>query len=336
MQSRNLRSALWYARKMKWYVVPLYAPIFDESMNCTGCTCEKWIRENRNPDYTCKTPGKHPRFRDWEEKATRDASEIEKLWGRDPLMNIGIAAGKSGVLCLDIDSYKDSFQGAPFLSSADEETLTSITGSGGSHVLYAINPDDKFSNANADLPTGIDIRCWGGQFLVPPSIHPTGKRYAWELGYAPHERSILPLPTGLRNILESMEERRIESGLVQFDENCKPPDFSHITVREDILQLIHTSPPVPTKGVDSFRSENDQRVITALVYAGATDSEIKALFDYYPIGRDGKYAEKGAHALDYLRLSISHARGFVATKKEEVIEVRTENFFKEALKAYRF
>lgn len=336
MQSRNLRSALWYAGKMNWYIVPLYSPIFDENKTLTGCTCEKWIRENRNPEHKCATPGKHPRYRDWEENATNDLDKIKKLWDRDPLMNVGIAAGKSGLLCFDVDSYKDSYAGVPILNTEDYETVTSLTGSGGSHILFKINPDDTFTNARKELPTGIDIRCHGGQFVAPPSIHPSGRLYQWESGYAPHEMAIKALPDSLRAVLSQSVDVGINPTNIAFDADCTLPDMSHIAVREDVLKLIHEVPPKKIHGVDSFRSQNDWKVIVNLVYAGATDSEIKALFDYYPIGKDGKYAEQGSHALNYLRVSIAEARGWVKEKREEVVEVRTETFFKEALKAYRF
>ncbi len=85
--------------------------------------------------------------------------------------------------------------------------------------------------------------------------------------------------------------------------------------------MIHNPP------VKGGRSEADQAVITALVRAGASDDEIKAIFVNYPIGRDGKMADKGAHALQYLATSIGHARSWWQTKREEYIEQNTTKFF---------
>lgn len=319
MDERMKRSALWYVRH-GWYVVPLYSPIF-ENGECVGCTCEAWKRKKVST-FICDTPGKHPRLADWEENASRDEATINEWWRKWPDSNVGIAAGKSGLLVFDIDSYKDKYQGQHLLTRDDEQTVTSITGSGGNHLIYRMPEDACYTNAKGTLPAGIDIRGYGGQFVAPPSMHPSGNRYQWEGGYGPHEIEIRPLSNAIRAILDEYQTQQAAS--VNFIYDVEPPDFANIHLKAEIVQLIHNP---PAKG---GRSEADQAVITALVRAGASDDEIKAIFVNYPIGKDGKMADKGTHALQYLASSIGHARTWWQAKREEYVEQNTVKFFQAA------
>ncbi len=317
MNNRLLASARWYAVKLGWYVVPLYTPIFDNG-ECVGCTCEAW-RRRKQPDFVCQTQGKHPRLNDWEENASNDPSVIAGWWHKWPDANVGIAAGKSRLVCFDIDSYKDKYEGQKLLTSADEQTVTSLTGSGGTHLLYQMPEDAYYSNARGALPQGIDIRGFGGQFVAPPSIHPSGNRYQWEEGYGPHEIGVIALPESIKTVLDEYQAK--QAAAINFVADVEPPDFANIRLKAEIVELIHKP---PAKG---GRSEADQMVITALVRAGASDDEIKAIFVNYPIGKDGKMHDKGPHALQYLATSISHARSWWQTKRAEFVEQNTLKFF---------
>ena len=312
------KAALWYARR-GWYVVPLHAPLFDKDGTLTGCTCEAWRRRN-TPDYTCETPGKHPILSGWEDNASTDPSVIAEWWKRWPWANVGIAAGRSGLLMFDVDSYKDSYQGHKTITSADEQTITAISGGGGAHLVYKLTEGDYYTNAKGKLPAGIDIRCYGGQFVAAPSIHPSGNRYQWEAGFGPHEIEPLPLPDSIRDILDAHKVTQ-QAVTVAFVEDVPPPDFENLRLKAEIVQSINTA---PEKGK---RSETDQTVITALVAVGATDDEIKAVFTHYPIGKQGKFAEKGQNAMQYLAHSISHARAWISQKREERAEENTQRFF---------
>jgi len=312
------KAAIWYARH-GWYVVPLHAPLFDESGSLTGCTCEAW-RRRHSQDYVCETPGKHPILTRWEDNASIDTNTLIDWWQRWPWANVGIAPGRSGLLMFDVDSYKDAYQGDKALSPADEQTITAISGGGGAHLIYRLNEGDYYTNARGKLPAGIDIRCYGGQFVAAPSMHPSGSRYQWEGGFGPHEMEPLPLPDSLRIILDAYKLTQ-NAISVQFIEDVPPPPMNHLRLRGEIAELINNP---PDRG---GRSEADQSVITALVTIGATDDEIKAVFTHYPIGKRGKFAEKGANALTYLTHSIAHARAWIDQKREEKAEEQTQQFF---------
>ena len=201
------KAALWYARH-GWPVMPLHEPLFDTDGRCVGCTCEEWQRQNVKPSFVCDTPGKHPRIRDWENRATTDETQIGKWWNAWPSANIGIAAGRAGLVVVDKDTYHAAAEGGT-LTLADSETVTSLTGGGGEHLIYA-HPQDgpQISNADSSLPEWVNIRAHGGLFVAPPSLHMSGLRYEWEPGYGPHECDVAPLPDPLRALLQSDKPRR--------------------------------------------------------------------------------------------------------------------------------
>jgi hypothetical protein len=164
------RAALWYARRFGWPIFPL-------------------------------RPGTKEPFKDLGVyHATSDLGQIRAWWQRWPNANIGLHCGGANLLALDADEYKAAYAGSG-LSSADQETVTSLTGSGGTHLLYAMPDGARLGNATGKLPPGVDIRGWGGYIVLPPSLHPSGRRYAWELDYGPHEMPLLPLPGALWEIL---------------------------------------------------------------------------------------------------------------------------------------
>lgn len=133
--------------------------------------------------------------------ATTDTDQIRDWWQRWPQANIGLHCGGGGVMALDADKYKDTYAGDALLTKEDEQTPTSLTGRGGTHLLYAMPGGLRLGNATGGLPAGIDIRGHGGYIVLPPSMHPNGRPYQWENEYGPHEIALLSLPSALHNLL---------------------------------------------------------------------------------------------------------------------------------------
>lgn len=125
--------------------------------------------------------------------ATTDFDKITKWWKRNPNANIGIACGQvsGGLLVIDLDERENGVSGFDSLHEWESingelpETARTITGKGGSHILYRV---DHKENNRVDLLDGVDVRSDGGYIVAPPSIHPNGNRYEWE--YDPEEYDI--------------------------------------------------------------------------------------------------------------------------------------------------
>lgn len=310
-----LRAALWYARQ-GFYVFPVHEPLFDHPLGYL-CTCEEYRHSEKcktnhrylylEADSHCVQPGKCPRVR-WAEKSTTDPATIRRWWRWWPTANIAIDCGKSGIIVLDLDKYKEEYAGDNLLSRADEETVTNLTGGGGVHLWYRMPDGKTWGNNNTGLPAGVDIRGAGGYALLAPSLHKSGRRYAFEAGYELGNIEILPVPDKLAELLDRAAQSspgRANSGVTaSFTETTTArPDLAVWNLSQTTIEKIN-KPAERGK-----RSEADYSVCVALCYAGLTDIDILAVFQHYPIGTNGKYSERGP---DYLARTVGNARACVA------------------------
>lgn len=107
----------------------------------------------------------------------------------------GVGAGPY-VVDVDVDEEK-GINGWETLKTLPElpATVRQNTPRGGAHFLFtATNPP---RNKNS-LFHGIDIRAKGYYIMLPPSIHPNGKEYAWADGMAPGEVPLAEFPDAFR------------------------------------------------------------------------------------------------------------------------------------------
>jgi hypothetical protein len=131
----------------------------------------------------------------WQEYQTKRASEAEirAWWEKFPSANIGIVTGKiSGIVVVDIDTDKTTGEMGNYEDLP--KTAFAVSGSGGRHFYYSYPEGEEIPNATR-IRTLADIRGEGGYIIAPPSLHASGKKYAWS---TPFEReSLAPFPTHL-------------------------------------------------------------------------------------------------------------------------------------------
>lgn len=253
------RSALWYAHH-GWHVFPL-RPHTKEPFAGIGVY-----------------------------NATTDADRVMDWWRRWPLANIGIHCGGSGLLALDLDTYKDCFDGGGILFRADEETVTNLTGAGGTHLLYRMPEGRKYTNMTGNLPPGIDVRGQGGYIVVPPSIHPNGTPYRWESGYGPHEMDVLPMPHALRALLDEAGAHQRTAG---------PPDSYAVKASMATVQAVIRGLDLDVRRGDptKYDGEDGRKWILKTCPFQPAESPHKAdLGAYITIARDGHTAAGCHHA----------------------------------------
>jgi len=153
---------------------------------------------------------KHPLTKNGFLDAARDPSLIE-AWGRRwPKANIGLRTGAaSGFDVLDIDPRHG---GDASLAALEAQygrlptTIQALTGGGGNHILFRHRLG--ISNARGGLPIGIDLRGDGGYILAPPSIHPNGRTYAWDVDAHPEETALADWPEWLFAIILTTRRQR--------------------------------------------------------------------------------------------------------------------------------
>lgn len=158
-----------------------------------------------------------------------DDANIEMAGDWRDASNIGCNAGKSGVFCLDVDLLNRKTIKNPFLAQIDETVSSEIsqaprliTPSGGEQFLFRCEVDEFPSTAGTIAP-GVDTRCLGGYFLLPPSKTRDGS-YKWDCAEVPDCPSDLPeMSSALREF--------ISEGL-QNKKHQKKVDFSNVVIEE--------------------------------------------------------------------------------------------------------
>ena len=160
------KTAIWYAEN-GWSVFPIH------SITADGvCTCG---------DLDCSSPGKHPRTVHGFKDATTDLKTVRDFWDRFPDSNIATPTGKeAGIVVIDIDDRNGGAESFRLLRKKYELPLTLCqqTGGGGMHLLFLYSPAGQIRSRTGLMP-GIDIKADGGYIVLAPSLHLSGREYAW-------------------------------------------------------------------------------------------------------------------------------------------------------------
>ncbi len=167
----TLEYALVYA-SFGWSVFPVYG-ISDRVCDCyLGKDCARG------------NAGKHPIISNGILGAVKNMEIIKQWWTRWPNANIGIATGRaSGLIVIDIDTGGE----LPIKNTDIPDTLETITGSGGRHILLKRPDDDKKYKTCTHVYDNVDSRADGGYIVAPPSNHISGNTYDWDLSGDPFE-----------------------------------------------------------------------------------------------------------------------------------------------------
>lgn len=116
----------------------------------------------------------------------KDAEPSAKRWRSWPNDNVALACEQSRIVVVDIDD--------PLADPPGElpPSWTSITARGTQH-FYRV--PDGLEPSSRGVP-GIDFK-WAGYVLLPPSIHPSGVTYRWEISARPEEIALADAPAWL-------------------------------------------------------------------------------------------------------------------------------------------
>lgn len=290
----TLGAALFYARDMGWPVVPVWPVDFPEGQPKCRCGVQN-----------CRSVGKHP-ITKFNGKplapkgvlnATTSTKVISHWWSMVPDANIGVRGKK--FFALDVD---DNYGLLELIGQHETlpDTVESLSGSGGRHILFKQPKGGILGNEEGELPHGINVRGNGGYIIVAPSMHMSGQRYEWELSSHPRDVKVAEAPDWLIEVIGKPSENG------HYDEIECAKNAPEI----DALQIHPTTKGYILNGPDDGddRSSIDQKVIVALLSAGCEPPQIKAIFAKHPIGIEGKYAERGD---DYLDRSIARGIAYV-------------------------
>jgi hypothetical protein len=282
-------AALWYANQ-GWFVFPIW-PVIDNRCGCGKLECADIGKHpvTYNNRIAVAPNGHH--------NATTDSSIINFWWDSYPGWNIGTPSH----FRIDVDTKNGGIDNwRELLAQNGGYDLTPVckTPSGGMHIYF--NPGDDYGHRNqtGKLPKGIDVRGHGsGYTILPPSNHMMGI-YTWVEASHPKGTPVANAPQWLADIVGA-DEGEIEKA--SFTGSVTLPDVESLQIGGLAKALIAGD-----------RSRIDECVITALVRAGLTDDEIRAIFQAKP--PTTKYAEKNGQQDNYLAHSIAKARTWLKSR----------------------
>ena len=238
-----LSAAIEYATKFNWAVFPV------------SCKTKKPLTPNG-----CKD-------------AKKDVGAIKHWWRKWPDASIGIATGsKSNLIVIDEDIDEDKgLDGVKSVRLWENvngelpETVCATTGRGGTHLYFYYDGTDIKNRAG--LLEGVDVRGEGGYVVAPPSIHPNGTEYAWEI--EPGEAPLAPITAQIKDFLQdgktahSTEQftlpERIQSGnrndtlfklACSLQEQGLPDNVIRATVKESNTELCDV--PLPEDELETI------------------------------------------------------------------------------------
>ena len=135
--------------------------------------------------------------------ASTDFAAIDAWWAGHPDANIGLACGDLVAVDLDLKPEHDGRESWAELDIDDGGALVNLTPTGGRHLLFANPNGAPIGNSVCTLGPGIDVRAAGGYIILPPSVHPNGREYTWEISAHPLDREPGPLPDKLAQLLKA-------------------------------------------------------------------------------------------------------------------------------------
>lgn len=187
---RAARDELARYLRLGWHVFPVYE-VEDGRCSCTS-------------GRQCGSPGKHPRLgRQYE--PSNDTQQVAKWWRTWPNANIGCCPGPSDMIVLDIDPRNGGDETLLAMEQANGELPdcpTALTGGGGLHLWFK-RPSSMVTCSSAVLGPGVELKADTGYVVMPPSMHISGVRYAWDVGRHIDDTEAPELPEWICRLLVS-------------------------------------------------------------------------------------------------------------------------------------
>jgi len=331
----------------RWRVFPLHSIVEGR------CSC---------PKENCEDPGKHPRTQHGLKDATIDESQIKKWWTKWSPSNIGIRTGKdSGFFILDIDPRHG---GDRTLFELEEKhgklpsTVEAITGGGGRHIYFAYPESFEIKSRNGVFQ-GIDVKGDGGYVVGVPSLHASGREYAWDIEARPEEVPLAEAPEWLLKILnkhctgngklapplpEKLEEGRRSNGLTSLAGSMRRRGASQGAIEAALIEenARRCEPPLTETEVKKIAVSISRYEATAVAATEALPirhvSEIETVVLEYQVekilvknsvafisGQPGEWKTFLAQELGVSVSSGTLAFGVFATKKGRVVIYNAED-----------
>lgn len=136
--------------------------------------------------------------------ATTDPATINGIWVRRPDLLVAAALRFTDYFVVDVDGRHFGDEWLRALGNMPD-TVTAISGSGwpSTHHWFRRTPDLEDVHARA-LTHGVDLKgLRSGYVILPPSLHPSGRRYEWEASSRIDELSVAEPPVWLVRMIKA-------------------------------------------------------------------------------------------------------------------------------------
>lgn len=198
------------------------------------------------------------------QKAPADAEQVNEWWTRWPEANVGVVTGAvSGIVVLDADGP----EGLASLKALGTPATTWLSKTArGWHQFFRYPEDGVTIRNSTGLRPGLDVRGDGGYVIVPPSLHASGRRYAWRT--APGQMALAPIPANVLTLLagptnghgvsdrnpRDIPEGRRNDALYRCGRSLKAKGLSADAIKAALLEANRTrcKPPLPEDEVEEL------------------------------------------------------------------------------------
>ena len=138
---------------------------------------------------------KRPYIEEWQNRASKEPAQIREWWRQHPKAGIAVHCGRSGLAAVDVDPRNGGDETVKRLEHDlcplwDMDCAIAQTGGGGVHYVFRMPEGARLP---AKLGPGVDLLHGNHYFIVEPSVHPSGRRYEWEISpFELTELDVLP------------------------------------------------------------------------------------------------------------------------------------------------
>lgn len=178
------------------------------SYNHRGCS-----EKHKNK---CKSPGKSPVLQDWSNHTETNIADVENWFASNRYGNIGVVLGQTAYFNLvgvDIDGALGEELFNELAQTNDFPMTWEFTTGNGRRLLYLL-PDGvdskKHKVAWKEGHEELAFIAQGQQSVLPPSVHPSGKTYAWLDAQSPMDMDCTPAPQWIVDLVQPDLAARIE------------------------------------------------------------------------------------------------------------------------------
>jgi bifunctional DNA primase/polymerase-like protein len=251
--------------------------------------------------------------------ATADPEQITRWWWCHASAGVAIRTGAaSRIIVLDVDPRAggdESFAELEHRFGKLPSTPIVHTGGGGAHYYFA-NPGAMLTAGAVPCRVGlggwpgIDLKADGGYVVAPPSIHPNGERYVWDLVFDLETTFLADTPAWILELAaQGRDVERVPYQRAPLSEESEIRIANAIGLYENTYLRFHERSRAWLRGSAAgiTESEVDYGLACSLAIAGLTGSEIE-----WALRESRQRANLPTKRQSYYQSTIGKALGFAA------------------------